>query len=410
MENLSRRDALQIIQNLREGTPPPVRLIHHLHVGRQRWLEGMAWYLDAARDADLSAVRFIVGEYGSGKTHFLRMTAHMALERRFVTCEVTLSREIRLDRFDTVWRAMMSNLATPESEGEPEGIEAILNRWCEQAVEFPKRLEQMLSELDRIQQLDPDFRKAMRGYLQAYVQDGDRDIYLQWLKGDLIHPSGVRAKIDRASARAMLRSLIYFFKHLGYSGLVLFLDELELIRDQSVRVRDANYDVLRQFIDDADNLRSFLLLCSVTPIMFDDDQKGFPSYPALRQRIGLMFGDFEGDYRAITIKLDSPAAQLTDDDLWEMAKRLRKIHSIAMKWDAKKVVPDDFLKKLVDAAQREAPELPLPRLVAQSTISILEAKNQNPERELMDLLHEGIGQTMEIIYQQERLRHRPPWE
>ncbi len=40
----------------------------------------------------------------------------------------------------------------------------------------------------------------------------------------------------------------------------------------------------------------------------------FISYSALWQRIGLMFGDVEGDYRAITINLDSPAAQLTDDD------------------------------------------------------------------------------------------------
>lgn len=409
MESLSRRDALQIIQSIREGTPPPARLIHHLHVGRQRWLEGMAWYLDAAKCVDLSAVRFIVGEYGSGKTHFLRMTARMALERRFITCEVTLSREIRLDRFDTVWRAMMSNLATPDLEGEPEGIEAILNRWCEQAVESSERLVQMLSELDQIQQLDPDFRKAMRGYLRAYVQDGDRDNYLQWLKGNPARLPGVRARIDRASARAMLRSLIHFFKYLGYSGLVLFLDELELIRDQNQKVRDANYDVLRQFIDDADNLRSFLLLCSVTPVMVEDNQRGFPSYPPLWQRIRPIIGGVEGDYRAITINLDSLAAQLTDDDLLEMAKRLRKIHSVAMAWDAEKVMPDDFLKKLVDAVQKETTEFSHPRLIVQSTISILEAKNQNPERELMDLLPESIRQAIEISHQQERLRHRV-WE
>ena len=92
-----------------------------------------------------------------------------------------------------------------------------------------------------------------------------------------------------------------------------------------------------------------------------------------------------------------------------MTKRLRKIHSIAMAWDAEKVVSDDFLKRLVDYAKREASELPYPRLVVQSTIAVLEAKNQNPERELMDLLPESFRQAMETIRQQERLRHRP-WE
>lgn len=409
MENLSRRDALQIIQNLREGTPPPVRLIPHLHVGRQRWLEGMIWYLDAAKDADLSAVRFIVGQYGSGKTHFLRMTAHLALERKFVTCEVTLSHEVRLDKFDTIWRAMMDSLATPESKGEPESIGEILNRWCQRAIESPEQLTKMLEELDRISKLDPDFRKAMRGYLQAYAQDGDRDIYLQWLKGDPIRPFGVKARIDRASARAMLRSLIHFLKYLGYSGLVLFLDELELIREQKRPVRDANYDVLRQFVDDADNLQNFLLLCSLTPPMLSDDQRGLPSYPALWQRIGGMLGEVEGDYRAITINLDSSSAQLTDNDLYNMAKRLRKIHALAMAWDAEKIAPDDFLRHLVDAAKRQAIETSYPRLVAQATISILESKNQNPDQELSNLLPQGIKQAVETIREQERRRYRQ-WE
>ena len=130
MRQISMRDAIQIVSSwgIKKGTPPPARLVHYIHVGRQRWLEGMEWYLNAVKDHDLSAVRFVIGEYGSGKTHFLRMTAHMALERRFVVCEVSLRDEVRLDRFDTVWRMMMENLMTPESEGESERVEDILNR------------------------------------------------------------------------------------------------------------------------------------------------------------------------------------------------------------------------------------------------------------------------------------------
>lgn len=409
MENLNRRSAIQIIQHLRSGTPPPARLIPHLHVGRQRWLEGMAWYLDNAREADLSAARLVVGEYGSGKTHFLHMTSHMALERRFVVCEVTLSRDVRLDRFDTVWRAMMSNLATPESEGEPEGIEAILNRWCDQATQEPEQLSQELARLDGISKLDPDLRKAMRGYLQAYTQGGDRDSYLQWLKGDAIRPSGVKTRIDRASARAMLRSLIHFFRYRGYNGLVLFLDELELILSQSHRVRDASYDVLRQFIDDADNLQGFLLLCSVTPNLRIDSQHGFPSYPPLWQRMGGMLGSTKGDYRAIAIDLDAPEAQLSPEDLLEMAQRLRKVHTVAEAWDAERGIPNEFLKQVVTAAKQSASELSQPRLVVQAMISLLETKQQNPERELQELLPQIVRQAGETIREQEQARYRP-WE
>ena len=407
MTQISKRDARKIVQSIREGTPPPARLVHHLHVGWERWLDGMVWYLDAAKDDDLSAVRFVIGEYGSGKTHFLRMTAHMALERRFVVCEITLSPEVRLDRFETVWRRMMENLATPESDGEREGIEAILNRWCEQVAQSLEQFQQALVELEHIPLLDPDFRQALRGYLRAWFEEGNRDPYLQWLKGDPIKPKGVRVRIDRTNARAMLRSLIQFLKQSGYSGLVLFLDELELIREQSYKVRDANYDVLRQFIDDADNLSNFLLLCSATSKMLTDDQKGFPSYSALWQRLGGMLGGVQGDYRAIMVNLDE--ATLSDDDLLELAKRLRTVHSVAHDWQAEQAVSDEFLPRLVQAVKQQVVEVPLPRLVVQATIFLLEAKQQNPDRDLEGLLPGALQGAMEHIRQQERERYRS-WE
>jgi len=404
MENLSRGDAIRIIQAIRAGHPPPVRLIHHIHVGQERWLEGMKWYLENAKDAELSAVRFIVGDYGSGKTHFLRMTALMALQQKFVVSEVTLSRDIRLDRFDTVWRSMMSNLVTSESEGEVEGIEGILNRWCEQAAQSTEQLQQSIAQIEDIPNLDPDFRQVLRGYLQAWFEGSDRDTYLQWLKSDAVRPRGVRTKIDRTSARAMLRSLILFLRSIGYSGLVLFLDELELIREQSQKVRDANYDTLRQFVDDADNLRSFLLLCSVTPIMLEDAQKGFPSFPPLWQRIGGMLGFAEGDYRAITVDMNQ--ASLTENDLVEVAKRLRFIHAIANNWRPDQKISDEFLQKLVKAVVRERSEYPLPRRVVQTTISHLEILQQNPEKTNEEALPEAIRNAFETIRRQERGRYR----
>src|SRR5439155_21108713 len=96
---LQASDADQIIQHLKNGNPPPIRLMPHLHVGRERWLDGMGWYLDKAADSQLSAVRIVAGDYGDGKTHFLRMTSYLALQRNFVACEVTLTSDVRLDHF-----------------------------------------------------------------------------------------------------------------------------------------------------------------------------------------------------------------------------------------------------------------------------------------------------------------------
>jgi ABC-type lipoprotein export system ATPase subunit len=41
----------------------------------------MNWYLGLVRDLGVSELRVIVGDYGSGKTHFLWMTGQLAFRK-----------------------------------------------------------------------------------------------------------------------------------------------------------------------------------------------------------------------------------------------------------------------------------------------------------------------------------------
>ena len=98
-------------------------------------------------------------------------------------------------------------------------------------------------------------------------------------------------------------------------------------------------------------------------------------------------------------------APLSDDELLELAKRLRTIYTRA--WDVEEqIVPDEFLRQLVQDMKQQAPEMPFPRLVVQTTVSLLEAKQQNPEKDLEDLLPGVLQGVMERIRQQERDRYR----
>jgi hypothetical protein len=400
---LARKDALNILNVLRGGTPPPPRLVHHLHVGRERWLAGMAWYLDAAKNDDLSAVRFIVGDYGSGKTHFLYMTAAMAFQHNFVVADVTLTREVRLDRFDSVWRTLTANLLAPDAPDATPGIEGLLNRWCDRVVAADE-LEQELAALDALEGLDPDFRQALRGYLRAWLTEADRAPILQWLKADAVRPAGIRARIDRASARAMLRSLIRFFKHLGYSGLVLYLDELELLLYQPKPARDGAYEVLRQFIDDADHISSFLILCSITEQPLYVTDRGIPSYTALQQRIGGLIKDFaERDYRALTINLNR--VPLKTEELLELAKRIRAIHALALGWEPEERITDDILLQIAQRAAGRG-EYRGPRYLVQATVRTLENAEQNRDESIESLLP-SEQEVVDLIRTDERRRHEP---
>ncbi len=113
------------------------------------------------------------------------------------------------------------------------------------------------------------------------------------------------------------------------------------------------------------------------------------------------------DYRALAIRLDQ--IPLTENELFELTQRLRRIHSIAMDWKAEEKINDDVLRDLVHRAEQERAEIALPRFVVTATIGLLENLHQNPNLSPIEAMKEVLGETGDIISAQERQRHRP-WE
>ncbi len=102
-----RKTAVRIISQLRAGVPKPeVSTVRFLHVGRDKWLEGIKWDINNACDADASSLRFVKGYYGDGKTHFLLMTMWLALQKRMVVSYVSVEDRSQLRSFDfeLVWK------------------------------------------------------------------------------------------------------------------------------------------------------------------------------------------------------------------------------------------------------------------------------------------------------------------
>jgi hypothetical protein len=86
------RDA--VIQALRAGVVPRLG-IRHIQVGRAG--EVGETVRDMTRIAEGgSAARFVIGEYGSGKTFFLTLARNVAAEKKLVVMNADLSPERRL--------------------------------------------------------------------------------------------------------------------------------------------------------------------------------------------------------------------------------------------------------------------------------------------------------------------------
>jgi hypothetical protein len=332
--------------------------------------------------------------------------AGLPQKQNFVIAEVTLSRDVRPDRFETVWRELVERLASPAGTGEREGLWGLLDRWYESVGVSEAEFDRALAGLTRSPDLDPSFRAAIVGYLRTRRSGEDPTDYLHWFRGEGVRPPGVRVRIDRSNARAMLRSLVALLGQLGYGGLALFLDELELLGYQHPAIRDGSYEALRQLIDDVDGIRGLLMLCSITPRMFTDDQKGLRSYPALWQRLGGLLDDRVGvkDYRSKVIRLDllGPPDR---GELLELARRIRRLHGLAFGWPAERRLPDRLLETIT-AEVLDRSEVSVPRLLVQSVVSLLDALEQDPDLDAHRLASGVVPEAAARIQEAERSRYR----
>src|ERR1700735_3343765 len=83
-----------IIQALSAGVVPRLGL-KYVQVGRLREVQALIKDIERIADGG-SAVRFVIGDYGAGKTFFLTLIRLIAMEKRLVTISADLAPDRRL--------------------------------------------------------------------------------------------------------------------------------------------------------------------------------------------------------------------------------------------------------------------------------------------------------------------------
>ena len=114
MSRLKPRERDAIVQALRAGVVPKLGL-RHIQVGRAREIEELVKDMDRIADGG-SAIRFIIGEYGSGKTFFLNLVRGEAMDRQLVVTHADLNPGRRLQASGgearSLYAELMKNMAT----------------------------------------------------------------------------------------------------------------------------------------------------------------------------------------------------------------------------------------------------------------------------------------------------------
>jgi hypothetical protein len=311
-----------------------------LGVGYEDAFESLrARYLESRFSRGQSAEKFIVGPFGSGKTHFLRQLMEVARDCGCVPSEVKLNRDLDFTKRLVLYVEIAREIRAPEQPDN--GVAGLLRAINERVVsQFPEHLHAELAEawitgLDSANLKLDAFARVVQTALRALRAEDDATFLaaVRWLSGDIrdrdlskILPVG-SVPVDQHNlwAARMALSLFQLVKRAGYQGTVVGLDEAEQGFALDRKHVDRILSMLKSDVDSLGDLEggSALVVYALTP----DLRERMDELPALQQRLanpgGLSF--FDGNYLAPIIDLSfrqDPVAHLEG-----IARRLVEIYS-----------------------------------------------------------------------------------
>jgi hypothetical protein len=326
MTPLDSHVADQIIEALRLGEVPDVGL-DRLGTGIDEHLAAFERELPRVARGD-GRVRFLRGDFGTGKTFFLKSFGARAREAGFATAYLRVSYpELPLGKPIALYTATARDLQTRHrgTGAFRETIDAWLYRAMERVGDarygtpidsadprfddaVDRQLRTMLGSLFDDAAV---YAQVVAAYSRALGEDrGDiaRGL-LQWLSGDehvdaavkrYAHVRGILTGLD---APAMFAGLTAMLTQAGSAGLVILIDEVERVLRQPQNRRAEAYREVQNLIGAlTTNLRNVLIVFAGTTSFFED-RKGIRELEPLRQRIETTFDDKYPDLDAVQVKL-----------------------------------------------------------------------------------------------------------
>lgn len=395
------RDAA--IQALRAGVVPRLG-IRHVQVGRAREVEETV--RDMSRIASGgSAVRFIIGDYGSGKTFFLTLARTVAAERKLVVMHADLSPERRIHgtggQARTLCAELMLSMSTrtkPDGGALASVVERFIGEVRRDAIAAGRDVgEAIRGKLESVRDVVSgfDFADVVVRYWQGF-EDGNESLKsaaLRWLRAEYSLKTearealGVRSIIDDAGVYDHLKAVGRLVRLAGYDGTFVVLDEMvNLYKLTNSQARNANYEQVLRIVNDvlqgtAERMGFYF---GGTPEFLLDSRRGLYSYEALRSRLAENAFARDGlvDLSGPVIRLQS----LTPEELYVLVDNLRTLWAGG---DTERlVVPEAALHAFLEHCSRKigAAYFRTPRNTIRAFLDMLAVLDHNPGTDWATLL------------------------
>ena len=388
----------------------------YIAIGRTEEINSLLDNLDDVADGG-SACRFIIGRYGSGKSFLIQLLRGYALDRGFITADADLSPERRLSGGNggalATYRELITNLATKAS---PDGgaLGSILTKYyvklkndlvsegmdpdsSEFILELKKRIHNSVSSLEDDAH-GFDFARVISEYYVATIEENTerRGACLRWLRGEFANKTEAKSALGFSVSTVINDDNWYGFiklfsslsKTLGYSGLILFIDEcVNLYKIPNRISRESNYEKLLSIFNDTlqGKAPSLGVIFGGTPKFLEDTRRGLFSYEALKSRLE------DSRYADLGYQnLSSPVIRLrrlSDNELLALVRRLTKLYSEREGIDSPLLTDDEISEFMKQALSRTgADEMITPREIIRDYLTLLNILRDNKDASFTELI------------------------
>lgn len=395
------RDA--VIQSLRAGVVPRSGQ-HLIQVGRVKELEALIKDITRIVEGG-TAIRFVIGEYGAGKTFFLSLVRSIGLQKKLVTAHADLTPDRRLHaskgQARSLYAELMRNLST---RAKPEGgaLASVVEKFVSSAM-TEGRSRDVTPEViirERLEHLSEmvggyDFAEVIAAYWRGYDTGDDllKSNAVRWLRGEFSTKTdarkalGVRTIVDDANFYDQLKLFARFVRSAGYGGFVICLDELvNLYKLANTQARNRNYEQILRILNDSlqGTSEGLGFVLGGTPEFLMDTRKGLYSYEALQSRLAenTFAGNGIVDFSHPVISL----ANLSQEDLYVLLTKIRFVFAAGD--SSKHLISDEGIQAFMQHCFQRVGEayFRTPRNTITAFINLLAVLEQNPELSVEDLI------------------------
>jgi P-loop Domain of unknown function (DUF2791) len=395
------RDA--VIQSLRAGVVPRTGL-PLIQVGRVREIEALIQDIKRIAEGG-AAIRFVIGEYGSGKTFFLSLVRSIALQEKLVTVHADLTPDRRLHatggQARSLYTELMRNLST---RTKPEGgaLASVVERFVTSAISESRDRsispEAVIRE--RLAHLSEmvggyDFAEVIAAYWRGHDASDEvlKTSAVRWLRGEFSskiearQALGVRTIVNDENVYDQLKLMAQLVRLSGYGGLLICWDELvNLFKLSNVQARKSNYEQILRILNDVlqGTAAGMGVLLGGTPEFLTDTRRGLYSYPALQSRLAMNTFAVNGlvDYSGPVLQLTN----LSPEDLYVLLGKIRHVYATG---EAKQyLIPDEGIQQFMAHCSQRIGDayFRTPRNTITAFVNLLAVLDQNPQAKVSDLI------------------------